>query len=68
MAEFKQGDKVRWKSHGGTAEGKVVDVRTSDFTLDGQQFRASKDEPKFIVESESGSGKAAHNASALSKA
>ena len=68
MAAFKKGDKVTWTSHGGTAEGKVVDVKTSDFTLDGQQFRASEDEPKFVVESESGSGRAAHNASALSKA
>jgi hypothetical protein len=67
VAGFERGDKVRWKSHGGTAEGKVVDVKTGDFVLDGQQF-PSEDEPKFIVESESGSGKAAHNASALTKA
>ena len=68
MTEFERGDRVTWKSHGGTADGKVVDVKTSDFELGGHQFRASEDEPKYIVESESGEGRAAHNASALSRA
>ena len=68
MTDFEKGDKVTWRSHGGSAEGKVVDVKTSDFELDGQQFRASEDDPRYVVESESGQGKAAHTASALSKA
>lgn len=68
MATFSTGDGVTWKSHGGTATGKVVEVKTKDFRLDGQQFRASEDEPKYVVESESGSGRAAHNGSALTKA
>lgn len=67
MADFTKGDKVTWKSHGGQATGKVVDIKTRDFKLDGQQFRASEEEPKYVVESESGEGKAAHTASALSK-
>ena len=67
MAEFKKGDKVRWSSHGGHADGRVVDVKTSDFTLAGRRFRASEDEPKYVVESESGEGRAAHNGAALTR-
>ena len=66
MSEFAKGDHVTWRSHGGTAEGRVVEVKTKDFTLDGQQFRASEDDPRYVVESESGSGRAAHTGSALS--
>ncbi len=63
----KVGDDVTWKSHGGTAHGKVVKKQTSDTTIKGHQVRASKDDPQFIVESDKG-GKAAHKAAALKKA
>jgi hypothetical protein len=43
----------------------VVERRTKDFTFDGQQFRASADEPMFVVESEKTSARAAHKGSAL---
>ena len=67
MADVKTGDTVKWKSHGGTAEGKVVKKQTSDTKIKGHTVRASSDEPQFIVESDKG-GKAAHKASALTKA
>lgn len=67
VSEFREGDKVRWSSHGGSAEGRVVEVRTSDFTLGGRQFRASEDDPRYVVESESGDGRAAHTGSALNR-
>jgi len=67
MADVKTGDTVTWKSHGGTAHGKVVKKQTSDTKIKGHTVRASKDEPQYIVESDNG-GKAAHKASALSKA
>lgn len=67
MADFSSGDRVKWNSHGGEAEGKVVKKQTSDTKIKGHQVRASKDDPQFIVESDNG-GRAAHKPSALKKA
>ena len=67
MAEFSKGDKVTWKSHGGTAEGEVVRKVTSDTELAGRTVRASKDEPQYLVKSDNG-GEAVHKPDALSKA
>ena len=64
--DLKKGDHVRWKSHGGTANGKVVTRQTSDTKIKGHQVRASKEDPQFIVESDNG-GKAAHKPGALTK-
>ncbi|MES2989544.1 MAG: DUF2945 domain-containing protein [Pseudomonadota bacterium] len=60
------GERVSWKSHGGTAKGKVLSRQTRDTRIKGHQVRASEDDPQFIVESDSG-GKAAHKPSALTK-
>ncbi len=65
--EFKAGDKVKWKSHGGEAHGHVVRKQTSDTKIKSHQVRASKDDPQNIVESDSGSGRAAHKPGALTK-
>lgn len=67
MTDFKKGDEVTWKSHGGTAHGTVEKKVTNDTKIKGHQVRASKDEPQYIVESDNG-GKAAHKAEALHKA
>ena len=67
MPELKPGDRVKWKSHGGEAVGKVVKKQTSDTKIKSHQVRASDDDPQFIVESDKG-GKAAHKPSALKKA
>lgn len=67
MANVKSGDKVTWKSHGGTAEGKVVKKVTSQTSIKGHKVAASKDDPQFIVETKEGK-KAAHKPSALKKA
>ncbi len=67
MADFKKGDAVTWKSHGGTAHGTVEKKQTTDTKIKGHQVRASADDPQYIVESDNG-GKAAHKAEALSKA
>lgn len=67
MTEFKSGDHVKWNSHGGEAEGKVVKKQTSDTKIKSHQVRASKDDPQYIVQSDNG-GKAAHKPSALKKA
>jgi surface antigen len=65
MSEPKQGDRVSWNTSQGRTTGTVVERRTSDFTFADQQFRASSDEPMFIVESEKTSARAAHKGSAL---
>jgi hypothetical protein len=58
---------VTWKSHGGEAHGTVEKKQTSDTKIKSHTVRASKEEPQFIVRSDNG-GKAAHKASALTKA
>jgi hypothetical protein len=67
MADLKHGDAVTWKSHGGTAHGKVVKKQTSDTKIKDHPVRASKDDPQYIVRSDNG-GKAAHKRAALTKA
>lgn len=64
--ELKSGDRVSWKSSGGTAHGKVVRKQTSDTRIKGHQVRASADDPQYIVESDNG-GKAAHKPEALER-
>ena len=65
-AEPRTGDKVSWKSHGGTAHGKVVRKVTGTTQVEGHEVRASKDEPQFVVETEDGK-RAAHKADVLRK-
>jgi hypothetical protein len=68
MAEFKKGDRVRWKSHGGEAVGHVERKITSDTELAGRKVRASKEEPQYLVKSEKSGGEAVHKPDALERA
>ena len=68
MADFKKGDRVTWRSHGGEAVGVVEEVITEDNQAGGRTVRASKDEPQFLVRSEKSGGTAVHKATALSRA
>ena len=68
MTEFKKGDRVTWKSHGGTAEGVVERKITSDTEAGGRTVRASKDEPQYLVKSDKSGGEAVHKPDALTKA
>lgn len=67
MTEFKKGDKVKWKSHGGEAHGEVVRKLTGPTDIKGHHVAASKDNPEYLVKTESGA-EAAHKPDALSKA
>ncbi|GAA1865694.1 DUF2945 domain-containing protein [Pseudonocardia ailaonensis] len=67
MTEFRKGDKVRWKSHGGWAEGEVLRTITSDTEAGGRTVRASKDEPQYLVRSEKSDGEAVHKPDALER-
>lgn len=61
------GDHVRWKSHGGTAEGTVEKKITEDTVEAGRTVRASEDDPQFLVRSEKSGGEAVHRPGALEK-
>jgi hypothetical protein len=64
--QLKSGDKVSWKSHGGTAEGKVVRKLTGPTKIKGHNVAASKDNPEYLVKTDEGK-EAAHKAEALTK-
>ena len=64
---LKQGDKVEWNSHGGTATGKVEKKITSTTHAAGRTVKASKDEPQYLVKSEKSGGEAVHKPDALKK-
>ena len=64
---FREGDRVTWKSHGGTAEGVVEKKITEDTESAGRTARASQDEPQYLVRSEKSGGQAVHKPSALHK-
>ncbi len=68
MADFKKGDKVKWKSHGGEAVGTVEKKITAETEAGGRKVKASKDEPQYLVKSEKSGGEAVHKPSALKKA
>lgn len=60
-----QGSKVSWNTSQGTTHGKAMEKRTSEFTFDGQKFKASDDDPYWIVQSDKTGAKAAHKESSL---
>lgn len=65
---MRTGQRVHWNTSQGRTTGTTVERRTSDFTFDGKQFRASEDEPFWIVESEKTGARAAHKESSLTPA
>ncbi|MFY9934134.1 MAG: DUF2945 domain-containing protein [Streptosporangiaceae bacterium] len=67
MAEFKKGDKVTWRSHGGQATGRVEKKITEDTEAAGRKVRASKEDPQYLVKSDKSGGEAVHKPSALKK-
>jgi hypothetical protein len=67
MAEFHKGDRVTWKSHGGTAEGEVLKKITEDTEAGGRTVRATPDEPQYLVRSDKSGGEAVHKPDALTR-
>ena len=67
MTDFSKGDRVSWATSQGRTTGTVVEKRTAEFEFAGQTFRASGDEPAFIVKSEKTGAEAAHKPGALRK-
>jgi hypothetical protein len=68
MADFKHGDKVKWKSHGGEAVGVVERKITERTEAGGRTVDASEDEPQYLVKSEKSGGTAVHKPEALERA
>ena len=67
MTEYSKGDKVKWKSHGSEAAGKVVKKITTETEAGGRKVKASKDDPQYLVKSDKSGGEAVHKPSALKK-
>ncbi|MGQ0482696.1 MAG: DUF2945 domain-containing protein [Pseudonocardia sp.] len=65
--EFGPGDRVRWNSHGGTADGEVLKKITEDTEVGGRTVRASPDDPQYLVRSAKSGREAVHKPSALTK-
>ncbi|WP_182905927.1 DUF2945 domain-containing protein [Microbispora sp. H13382] len=63
--ELSVGDEVTWKSHGGTATGKVEKKITERTEEAGRTVAASPEDPQFLVRSEKSGGAAVHKPSAL---
>lgn len=66
-ARFGPGDRVRWRTSHGETVGKVVERRDSDFQFAHQRFKATKDDPAYIVESEKSGKRAARKQGALTR-
>ena len=67
MTEFKKGEKVTWKSHGGEAHGTIEKKQTSETRIKTHKVAATPDDPQFIVKTDKGA-LAAHKPDALKKA
>ena len=67
MASYSKGDKVKWKSHGGEAVGKVEKKLTSKTEAAGRTVKASEDQPQYLVKSDKSGGEAVHKPEALEK-
>ncbi len=65
MSEFRKGDEVTWKSHGGEAVGEVEGEITEDTEAAGRTVRASEDNPQYLVKSHKSGREAVHKPSAL---
>lgn len=64
--QFKVGDQVAWNSSGGASTGRVVKVATANGKIKDFAFKASPDDPRYIVETDEGKH-AAHKAGELKK-
>ena len=67
MTDLKAGDPVEWDSSGGHSKGKVVKKLTSPTQIKSHKVAASKDNPEYLVKSDTG-GEAAHKPASLKKA
>jgi hypothetical protein len=65
--EFKRGDRVEWKFGRGKARGVVRKKLMSRTNVGGQVVAASKDDPRYLVETEKSRKQAAKRPGVLKK-
>jgi Hypervirulence associated proteins TUDOR domain len=65
--EFKRGDRVEWKFGRGKAVGVVRRKLTSRTEVGGQVVAASKDDPRYLVETERSQKQAAKRPEVLKR-
>lgn len=65
--QFKQGDRVEWKTSQGKTEGTVEKRLTKPTDIKGHHVAASKDNPEYLVKSEKSGKEAAHKPESLEK-
>jgi hypothetical protein len=66
-AKITEGDRVSWRSHGGSAVGTVKRKLTGRGRVAGRTVDASPQEPQYEVRSEKSGGTAVHKPEALTK-
>lgn len=64
---FKVGDHVEWNSEAGRVRGIIQKKITSAITFKGYTVRASKEEPQYLIKSDTTDHLAMHKGSALQK-
>jgi hypothetical protein len=65
--EFRRGDRVEWNFRGRIVVGKVRKRLTSRTEVGGQVVAASKDDPRYLVQSEKTGQETARRAAALTR-
>jgi len=65
--DFKVGDHVSWNSEAGRVRGTIKKRVTTEMKFKGYTVRASKDEPQYLIESDTTDHLAMHKGSALKK-
>ena len=65
--EFKVGDHVGWNSEVGHVRGTIKKKITSAITFKGYTVHASKEEPQYLIKSDTTDHMAMHKGSALKK-
>ena len=65
--DLDKGDKVEWNTPQGKTSGEVKRRVTSKTKIKGHEVKASKDNPQYLVESETSGNQAAHKPESLKK-
>lgn len=65
--DFKVGDHVSWNSEAGYVEGVIKKKITSEISFKGYTVHASKEEPQYLIKSDTTDHMAMHKGSALKK-
>ena len=65
--DFKVGDHVEWNSEAGHVRGTIRKKTTSAITFKGYTVRASKEDPQYLIKSDTTDHLAMHKGSALKR-